>query len=68
MNRIMSIINSNHIQSTTISGNETFCPVIQNSPGAHKKPIRIRNIVTKAEAFDSLHIKPCECMKKLWQM
>nr|XP_023011652.1 nitric oxide synthase [Leptinotarsa decemlineata] len=55
----MSMINSNHIQPT-ISGSESFCPVIQNSPGVHKKPIRLRNIVTKAEAFDSLHIKPCE--------
>lgn len=39
---------------------------IHNSPGAHhKKPIRLRNIASKAEAFDCLHIRPCEVSKML---
>ncbi|XP_015839062.1 nitric oxide synthase, salivary gland isoform X3 [Tribolium castaneum] len=48
----MSIINSNHV--------ENHCPITHNSPGAHRKPIRLKNIISKAEAFDSLHLRPCE--------
>lgn len=32
-----------------------------NSPNSvHKRPVRLRNVITKNETFDSLHIKPCE--------
>ena len=49
------MINSNHVANA-----ENYCPVVHNSPGGYKKPIRLKNVITKAEAFDSLHLRPCE--------
>ncbi|XP_063930433.1 nitric oxide synthase, salivary gland isoform X2 [Zophobas morio] len=61
--RKMSMINSNHVANA-----ENYCPVVHNSPGGYKKPIRLKNVITKAEAFDSLHLRPCEntvCTKEV---
>lgn len=66
MDRIMSVINAKHIQQAALLTSESFCPAsagtsAHNSPGGHhKKPIRLRNVASKAESFDTLHIRPCE--------
>lgn len=54
----MSMVNSNHI--SVINSYENYNCGVQNSPGGYRKPIRLRNVATKAEAFDSLHLKPTE--------
>lgn len=50
--RKMSMVNHNHV------GWENYNSVPLNSP--HKRPIRLKNLSSKAEAFDSLHLKPTE--------
>lgn len=50
--RKMSMVNSNHI------GWDNYNSIVQNSP--HKRPIRLKNVASKAEAFDSLHLRPTE--------
>ncbi|CAH0554483.1 unnamed protein product [Brassicogethes aeneus] len=62
--RKMSLVNSNHVSAATPAAatanvnHENFSA--HNSPGQHKKPVRLKNVATRSEAFDSLHIKPCE--------
>ncbi|CAH1168649.1 unnamed protein product [Phyllotreta striolata] len=57
----MSVINSNHVNACTLPETEKFCPVVHNSSEVlQKKPIRLKNIVSRAEAFDSLHLKTKE--------
>lgn len=51
----MSMVNSNHISG--ICGHENYNSTPHNSPGSQRKPIRLKNVSSKAEAFDSLHIK-----------
>lgn len=52
----MSVMNSNHI---TANCYENHTPG-NHYPGAYKKPIRLKNVSTKAEAFDSLNIRTNE--------
>lgn len=51
----MSMVNSNHISA--LCGHESHTTTPHNSPGSHRKPIRLKNVCTKAEAFDALHLK-----------
>lgn len=53
----------NHNSILQNSFSENACPVLNNSygsPGHYRKPIRLKNILTKAESFDSLHFKSNE--------
>lgn len=56
----MALVNHNHVNA--VSPFENVCPS-QNSISLMKKPIRLRNVATKAEAFDSLHMKTKEVSK-----
>lgn len=52
----MAMINSNHVSALPACDNSNKSA--QSSPGAvHRKPIRLRNVSTKAETFDALHSK-----------
>lgn len=51
----MSMVNSNHISA--ICGHENYTGTPHNSPGPHRKPIRLKNVCSRAEAFDALHLK-----------
>lgn len=59
MGEIMSVTNNHHmLNSTEILDKIDYnhCSLVANP----KKPIRLKNVVSRAEAFDSLHIKKCE--------
>lgn len=49
------MVNSNHI--TALCGHENYTGTPHNSPGSHRKPIRLKNVCSRAETFDALHIK-----------
>ncbi|KAK4875681.1 hypothetical protein RN001_012103 [Aquatica leii] len=54
-------INCNHISGN--SGYESS-PGYPISPSLYRKPIRLRNVATKAEAFDSLNLKTREILEQ----
>uniref|UniRef100_A0AAR5QJ33 Nitric oxide synthase n=2 Tax=Dendroctonus ponderosae TaxID=77166 RepID=A0AAR5QJ33_DENPD len=55
----MSVINSNHKLSASEILDQFDQNHCSNSPNS-RKTIRLKNVASKAEAFDSLHVKKCE--------